>query len=179
MLLRNTEKLQNLIDQLLELSQLEAETIPLNKQPQELVSLLKGFTYSFMPLAEQKFVTLNFSSSEDKLPALIDRDKLEKIINNLLSNAFKFTPVGGKIAVEIKFEANYPGVSKPVVFSTEAAKDIERLLNLKKAGLSYCHFVFLDEDGTHYRNFNKYTPMPVTWHPLNQNKLSNLLHLCF
>ena len=104
MLLRNTEKLQNLIDQLLELSQLEAETIPLNKQPQELVSLLKGFTYSFMPLAEQKFVTLNFSSSEDKLPALIDRDKLEKIINNLLSNAFKFTPAGGKIAVELKLE---------------------------------------------------------------------------
>ena len=104
MLLRNTEKLQNLIDQLLELSQLEAETIPLNKQPHELVGLLKGFTYSFMPLAEQKFISLSFNSSVDRLNVMIDRDKLEKIINNLLSNAFKFTPSGGKIAVELTLE---------------------------------------------------------------------------
>ena len=101
MLLRNTEKLQNLIDQLLELSQLEAETIPLNKQNLELVSLLRSFTYSFMPLAEQKFITLSYNSSADRLNVMIDRDKLEKIINNLLSNAFKFTSSGGKISVDL------------------------------------------------------------------------------
>jgi len=104
MLFRNTEKLQNLIDQLLELSQLEAETIPLNKQQVELVSLLKGFTYSFMPLAEQKFISLNFSSAVDKMNISLDRDKLEKIINNLLSNAFKFTPSGGKVSVVLLAE---------------------------------------------------------------------------
>lgn len=104
MLLRNTEKLQNLIDQLLELSQLEAEAIPLNKQKHDLVSLLRSLTYTFMPLAEQKFITLSFNSSIDLLNAMIDRDKLEKIINNLLSNAFKFTPAGGKIGVELTLE---------------------------------------------------------------------------
>ncbi|NWG28717.1 MAG: helix-turn-helix domain-containing protein [Ignavibacteriaceae bacterium] len=106
MLLRNTEKLQNLIDQLLELSQLEAETIPLNKQQVELVSLVKGFTYSFMPLAEQKFISLNFNSSAEKISANLDRDKLEKIINNLLSNAFKFTPSGGKVSVDLSTESS-------------------------------------------------------------------------
>ncbi len=104
MLLRNTEKLQHLIDQLLELSQLEAETIPLNKQNLNLVSLIKGFTYSFIPLAEQKNIGLNFQSSVDNITARIDRDKLEKIINNLLSNAFKYTPDGGKIVVRISVE---------------------------------------------------------------------------
>jgi signal transduction histidine kinase/DNA-binding response OmpR family regulator len=104
MLLRNTEKLQNLIDQLLELSQLEAETIPLNKQNLELVSLLRSFTYSFMPLAEQKFITLSFNSTVDRINVMIDRDKLEKIINNLLSNAFKFTQSGGKISVDLTIE---------------------------------------------------------------------------
>lgn len=119
MLLRNTEKLQNLIDQLLELSQLEAETIPLNKQQIELVSLLKGFTYSFIPLAEQKFITLSFNSSVDRLNVMIDRDKLEKIINNLLSNAFKFTPAGGKIAVELKLENQAgPGTAKISIIDT-------------------------------------------------------------
>ena len=104
MLLRNTEKLQTLIDQLLELSQLEAEKIPLNKQKQDLISLLRNFTYNFMPLAEEKLITLSFNSSVESLNAMIDRDKLEKIINNLLSNAFKFTPSGGKILVDIGTE---------------------------------------------------------------------------
>ncbi len=101
MLLRNTEKLQNLIDQLLELSQLEAETIPLNKQAHDLVNLLKSLTYNFKPLAEERLITLSFNSSVENLTLMIDRDKLEKIINNLLSNAFKFTPSGGKISVDL------------------------------------------------------------------------------
>jgi len=64
------------------------------------------FTYSFMPLAEQKFISLNFSSAVDKMNMILDRDKLEKIINNLLSNAFKFTPSGGKISVNILIESS-------------------------------------------------------------------------
>ena len=104
MILRNTEKLQTLIDQLLELSQLEAETIPLNIQTHELVSLLKSFTYSFIPLAEQKFITLSFNSSVESLNTALDRDKTEKIINNLLSNAFKFTSNGGKVIVNLSVE---------------------------------------------------------------------------
>lgn len=104
MLLRNTEKLQSLIDQLLELSQLEAETIPLNIESLDLVSLLRSFTYNFMPLAEEKFITLEFNTSVESFTAMIDRDKLEKIINNLLSNAFKFTPSGGRISVNLKQE---------------------------------------------------------------------------
>ena len=106
MLLRNTEKLQQLIDQLLELSQLEAETIPLNKQNLDIVSLVKGLTYSFIPLAEQKTIKLEFNCSIKELPALIDKDKIEKIINNLLSNAFKFTPAGGNIDVDLVLSEN-------------------------------------------------------------------------
>ena len=104
MILKNTDKLQNLIDQLLELSQLEAETIPLNKQKHDLISLLRSFTYNFMPLAEEKIITLGFNSSVKSLNTLIDRDKLEKIINNLLSNAFKFTASGGQISVNVRLE---------------------------------------------------------------------------
>lgn len=104
MILRNTEKLQHLIDQLLELSQLETSTIPLNKQKVELVSLLRGFTYSFIPLAEKQFITLSFNSTVEKINTFLDRDKLEKIINNLLSNAFKFTLAGGKVSVALLFD---------------------------------------------------------------------------
>ncbi len=101
MLLRNTEKLQHLIDQLLELSQLEAETIPVNKQKCDLVNLLRTFVNPFIPLAEQKKINLSFKPSVNEAFTMVDRDKLEKIINNLLSNAFKFTPEGGEINVNL------------------------------------------------------------------------------
>ncbi|QQS36648.1 MAG: helix-turn-helix domain-containing protein [Ignavibacteriales bacterium] len=100
-ILNNTEKLQELIEQLLELSRLDFKSIPVINSRQELISLLKTLTYSFIPLAEQKFITLKFEANVDNLEVLIDRDKLEKIINNLLSNAFKFTPAGGRIQVII------------------------------------------------------------------------------
>lgn len=87
--------------------------------------------------------------------------------------------IAGTIVVEIKFEADYPGVSKPVVFPREAAKDIERLIALREAGISYCHFIFLDEDGTHFRNFDKYSPVPLTWQTVCRKDRgpSKLLHL--
>ncbi|CDX00849.1 Hypothetical protein DPCES_0962 [Desulfitobacterium hafniense] len=86
--------------------------------------------------------------------------------------------LGSDVAIEIKFEADYPGVSKPVVFPKEAASDIERLQVMKNNGISHCHFVFLDEDGTHLRNFQKYTPIPLNWLTLSvRGKEKYILHL--
>ena len=49
----------------------------------------------------RKRITLKFNSSEDEIIAYIDKDKIEKIITNVLSNAFKFTPEGGRIGISI------------------------------------------------------------------------------
>lgn len=98
---RNTENLQKLIDQLLELSQLESASIPLKAKEENLVTNLVGLTYSFESLAKQKDIQLSFVSEFDSVFAWIDRDKFEKIINNILSNAFKFTNEGGKVTVEL------------------------------------------------------------------------------
>ena len=106
MLLRNTEKLHQLIDQLLELSQLETESIPLKTELLNLVIVVKSCFDSFMPLAKQKNINYIFNSSLQSAAAMIDKDKLEKIINNLLSNAFKFTPPDGNISVNLYSETN-------------------------------------------------------------------------
>ena len=106
MLLRNTEKLQQLIDQLLELSQLESESIPLKKECYNLVPLVESFSNSFLPLAEQKNIKLSINLDIDLAYAMLDKDKFEKIINNLLSNAFKFTDVGGLVSVDISETKN-------------------------------------------------------------------------
>ena len=54
---------------------------------------------AFASLAERKNITLKFRCDLNSIEMYIDQDKFEKIISNLLSNAFKFTPEGGKIQV--------------------------------------------------------------------------------
>ncbi len=98
---RNSERLQGLIDQLLELSQLEKATIPLKAKRINLVATLKGLLAAFESLAIQKNIELKFENNFNSESCWIDRDKLEKIINNLLSNAFKFTSQGGRVIVGV------------------------------------------------------------------------------
>lgn len=97
---RNSAKLKELIDQLLELSHLEKAAIPLKTKQVDIIEILKGLKSSFEFLAIKKNISLTFSAIHS-LKAWVDRDKFEKIINNLLSNAFKFTPKGGSVKIKV------------------------------------------------------------------------------
>ena len=99
---RNAEKLHTLIDQLLELTQLESESIPLKARKENIVIQLRGIFYSFNSIAQQKDIKIEFFSEFKSICAWVDKDKLEKIINNILSNAFKFTPTKGTIRLFIE-----------------------------------------------------------------------------
>jgi len=101
LILRNTENLQSLIDQLLELTQLEAAAIPIKAKKENLSKHLRGLAYTFKSFADEKNINLTFKDDADSLIAWVDSDKLEKIINNLLSNAFKFTPKDGSVTINI------------------------------------------------------------------------------
>jgi signal transduction histidine kinase/DNA-binding response OmpR family regulator/ligand-binding sensor domain-containing protein len=128
---RNSEKLQELIDQLLELTQLENAAIPLKAKKENLVNLLRGVFYSFDSLGKEKEIKLSFNADRDKLICWVDRDKLEKIINNLLSNAFKFTPAKGEISFNIHqqfFDGNEYAVVK--VADTGIGIPQEKLQNI-------------------------------------------------
>jgi signal transduction histidine kinase/ligand-binding sensor domain-containing protein/DNA-binding response OmpR family regulator/photosystem II stability/assembly factor-like uncharacterized protein len=102
MILRNSDRLLGLINQLLDLSKLESGRMALQVAKTDLAKFIKGLVLSFSSLAESKKITLNFVANDNSIVGYIDQDKLEKIITNLLSNAFKFTPVGGDIVVNVK-----------------------------------------------------------------------------
>jgi len=98
---KNAAKLYGLVNQLLDLSKLEAGKMRLETSEQNIIPLLKGLVLSFTSLAERKKILLNFNAQEENINVYIDKDKIEKIITNILSNAFKFTPKGGKIDFKV------------------------------------------------------------------------------
>ena len=98
---RNGRNLLRLINQLLDFSKLESGRMSLKAKKMNIVPLIKGMTYSFDSLAKRKGIALTFQSDEDIIPVYFDQDKLEKIMANLLSNAFKFTPKGGVVSVRL------------------------------------------------------------------------------
>ena len=106
MILRYSDRLLNLINQILDLSKLESGEMKLKVVETDIIKFIKGIVLSFSPLAESKKIILKFSCTENSLIGYIDHDKLEKIVSNLLSNAFKFTPEGGNIEVALSLRGD-------------------------------------------------------------------------
>ena len=103
---RNLQRLQALINQLLDLSKLEAGEMKLNLQEVDLNNFLNQLVASFESLAQNKHIIFNHSQPQTPQFALFDTDKLEKIVTNLLSNAFKFTTENGRIIIKIGYSGN-------------------------------------------------------------------------
>ena len=106
---RNAQGLLRLINQLLNLSRLEAGKMKLEARKDDVIPLAKGLFYAFESLARAKDISLHFETEMEKAPLYFDREKLEQVITNILSNAFKFTPEGGTVSMKIISE----GVEQP------------------------------------------------------------------
>ncbi|HUF08143.1 MAG TPA: two-component regulator propeller domain-containing protein, partial [Rhodothermales bacterium] len=101
MMQRAARRLHRLISQLLDLSKLEVGRMKLEARRHDLVSFVRLVALSFAPMAERRAIALTFRSEIEKLPLFFDADKLEHVIINLFSNAFKFTSENGKILVAV------------------------------------------------------------------------------
>ncbi len=99
---KNARKLLGLVNQLLDISRLESGNMKLQTTPQNVIPLLKGLVLSFASYAERKNITLKFTALQNEIIAYIDKEKIEKIVTNILSNALKFTPEGGQIEVAVR-----------------------------------------------------------------------------
>jgi len=98
---RNATQLHQLINQLLDFRKMESGNLKLVLKRGDLVSFVSGIVSSFGKYAEEKEIELKFNSLKKEIVTNFDEDKVGKIMNNLLSNAFKFTAKGGKIVVNI------------------------------------------------------------------------------
>ncbi|MET3877438.1 signal transduction histidine kinase/ligand-binding sensor domain-containing protein/DNA-binding response OmpR family regulator [Chitinophaga sp. OAE865] len=101
---RNARRLLNLVNQLLDFRKMEVQEIKLHPAEGDIISFVKDLTGSFSDLSDKKHIQLGFQSNVQELKMLYDADKIEKIIFNLLSNAFKFTPENGSISVQVSYQ---------------------------------------------------------------------------
>jgi signal transduction histidine kinase/DNA-binding response OmpR family regulator len=102
---RNGKRLMKLVNQLLDFKKLEVHDIKFNPSKGDIVNFTKDTALSFSDLSEKKNIKLEFHSSVDHFETLFDQDKLEKILFNLLSNAFKFTLEEGVVSVRLELIA--------------------------------------------------------------------------
>lgn len=102
MIRRNTKRLLNLVNQLLDFRKMEEQQLTLQLSKGEFISFVKDVSESFKDLSERKHINFSFSSTVPRLEAMFDHNKIERILFNLLSNAFKFTLEGGSISVALE-----------------------------------------------------------------------------
>jgi DNA-binding response OmpR family regulator/two-component sensor histidine kinase len=98
---RNAKQLQKLINQLLDLSKLEAGRLFPEISQRDIIEFTEKITNSFKDLAEQENISLKYVAPKNHILAYFDSDIVEKILTNLLSNAFKFSNDGGNITVSV------------------------------------------------------------------------------
>jgi signal transduction histidine kinase/DNA-binding response OmpR family regulator len=98
---RSIQRMFKLVNQLMDFNKLENDTLRLHVENLDVVKAMNDICDIFEFNAKEKGVTICRMGMEDKLMAWTDGDKLEKIVSNLLSNALKFTPRGGRIDVQL------------------------------------------------------------------------------
>lgn len=98
---RNSQRLLYLVNELLDLAKLESGAMKTEYRTGDIGDILRPAVESFAGAAEDKEIDLQLSMEQD-IRGDFDADKIEKICFNLLSNAFKFTPPGGKIRVSVQ-----------------------------------------------------------------------------
>ncbi|GAA0523039.1 two-component regulator propeller domain-containing protein [Chitinophaga japonensis] len=100
----NAKRLLNLVNQLMDFRKMEMKELKPDPAWGDVAAFVKEAACSFTDLAERKQVAFSFRSDCPHLYTYFDHDKLERILFNLLSNAFKFTPQGGAVTVMVQVE---------------------------------------------------------------------------
>jgi signal transduction histidine kinase/DNA-binding response OmpR family regulator/ligand-binding sensor domain-containing protein len=116
---RNIKRMLRLVNQLMDLSKLESDTLKLKVARIDAIYQINSIIELYRISAREKNITLKTVGLEDSYFMMMDVDKLEKIITNLLSNAFKYTPEGGSITINfdivtrLELASTFPNLETP------------------------------------------------------------------
>lgn len=106
MIQRNGRRLLNLVNQLLDFRKMEVQELELHPKTGDIIQFIQELCYSFSDVADRKNIALDFVTDRKSLVTVFDHDKIERILFNLLSNAFKFTPQNGEVKISLMVTAD-------------------------------------------------------------------------
>lgn len=135
---RNSLNLRRLIDQLLEFRKLQNDVLKLDLEEIDIVDFSYNIYTGFRELAERRAINYLFTNAVESLFLLVDRKKLDKVIYNLLSNAFKYTPKEGTIEVLLTEEQSAQKCVIAIIDSgIGVSKDKQHLLFSRFSQINY------------------------------------------
>lgn len=196
---RNANKLLKLINEMLDISKLENNKMILQSDEGDIVYFIRQLLESFSPYVTHKNISLLFYSDFQELHIVFDKEKMEKILNNLISNASKFTKVGGKVSLKLSLLKNNDlqivvtdtgiGISKeklPFVFDRFYQGDTKRFVDQDGTGigLSLCkeltHLmngkIFVESVVDIGSEFTVQIPVTVQTKQIKYERIINVVH---
>lgn len=102
---RNAERILDLINQILDLRKIDKGQMRMKMQPVDIVSFVQDVYELFESKAREKGLKFHFEHDADQIEVWMDKRNFDKVVINLLSNAFKFTPNGGNVGIRISHDA--------------------------------------------------------------------------
>lgn len=102
---QHADRLMRLVDELLDFRKVESGHMKLSVAGHDLVAFCESISLSFSQLASSRHITYQFTHTEEQLVLWFDAGQLEKVLYNIIGNAFKFTPDGGQITISVKADA--------------------------------------------------------------------------
>lgn len=116
-IIRSSDKILFLVNQMLNLSKIEEGNVPMHYIQNDLVSLVRLVTGTFQGFADLKKIHIHFEAQPARLNMDFEREKLEESLANLLSNAIKYTPEGGNVFVTVHQASSGKTATKQVEIS--------------------------------------------------------------
>lgn len=101
MIYRNSQRILRLINQLMDIRKIDKGQMNLKLRETDLVGFIDDVVTTFSYLAQNKHITLTFQHQDNRLSAWLDLHNFDKVLMNLLSNAFKYTPEGGNVTISL------------------------------------------------------------------------------
>lgn len=126
---RNADRLLRLVSELMDFRKAETNHLKLHFARYDLIDILQDVFDSFQSVALSKNITASFLHDTETLPIYCDKEQLEKVFFNLLSNAFKFTPTGGIISMSVEQKGDQVSVDITDNGCGIASGSIDKLFN--------------------------------------------------
>lgn len=107
MMRKNSERILHLINQMMDLRKIDKGQMVMRMSETDMVAFIGDEYKLFCQQAVAKSIQFTFEHEDEALPVWIDRDNFDKVLMNVLSNAFKFTPAGGRIRITLSHSPHH------------------------------------------------------------------------